>query len=161
MGPKMKLGPPTCAGPAARNASHTPSCSSSGPISGEKNSPQNLVARQPRFLDHANTRVRRAVAQGRQRRSRSSGSPAQNVNALCHLIAMHENGRSPLYWHLTVLIPMQNFDMIVIGSGPAGQRAAIQGAKSGKRSLWWSSAKCVGGACINTGTIPRKPCARP
>ena len=51
---------------------------------------------------------------------------------------------------------MQNFDMIVIGSGPAGQRAAIQGAKSGKRVAVVEQRECVGGACINTGTIPSK-----
>src|ERR1700682_4652912 len=51
---------------------------------------------------------------------------------------------------------MQTFDMIVIGSGPAGQRAAIQGAKSGKRGAVVERRECVGGACINTGTIPSK-----
>src|SRR6202048_4961498 len=51
---------------------------------------------------------------------------------------------------------MQSFDMIVIGSGPAGQRAAIQGAKSGKRVAVVERREVVGGACINTGTIPSK-----
>jgi NAD(P) transhydrogenase len=51
---------------------------------------------------------------------------------------------------------MTSFDMIVIGSGPAGQRAAIQGAKSGKRVGVVERRECVGGACINTGTIPSK-----
>src|SRR6266404_5897210 len=51
---------------------------------------------------------------------------------------------------------MQTFDLIVIGSGPAGQRAAIQGAKSGKRVVLIESRAVLGGACINTGTIPSK-----
>jgi NAD(P) transhydrogenase len=51
---------------------------------------------------------------------------------------------------------MQSFDMIVIGSGPAGQRAAIQGAKFGKSVAVVERRECVGGACINTGTIPSK-----
>src|SRR5438046_2715692 len=51
---------------------------------------------------------------------------------------------------------MQTFDLIVIGSGPAGQRAAIQGAKSGKRVALVESREVLGGACINTGTIPSK-----
>src|SRR5689334_2206497 len=51
---------------------------------------------------------------------------------------------------------MQTFDLIVIGSGPAGQRAAIQGAKSGKRVVLVESRAVLGGACINTGTIPSK-----
>src|SRR5579872_3667495 len=53
-------------------------------------------------------------------------------------------------------ILMQTFDLIVIGSGPAGQRAAIQGAKSGKRVALIESREVLGGACINTGTIPSK-----
>jgi NAD(P) transhydrogenase len=51
---------------------------------------------------------------------------------------------------------MQSFDMIVMGSGPAGQRAAIQGAKSGKRVAVVEQRDVVGGACVNTGTIPSK-----
>ena len=51
---------------------------------------------------------------------------------------------------------MQQFDLIVIGSGPAGQRAAIQGAKIGKRVALVEKRDVVGGASINTGTIPSK-----
>jgi NAD(P) transhydrogenase len=51
---------------------------------------------------------------------------------------------------------MQKFDLIVIGSGPAGQRAAIQAAKSGKHVVVVEQREIVGGACINTGTIPSK-----
>jgi len=51
---------------------------------------------------------------------------------------------------------MQTFDLIVIGSGPAGQRAAIQAAKSGKRVALIEKVECMGGVCINTGTIPSK-----
>ncbi len=51
---------------------------------------------------------------------------------------------------------MQTYDLIVIGSGPAGQRAAIQGAKLGKSVALVEKREVVGGACINTGTIPSK-----
>ncbi|MBL8205573.1 MAG: Si-specific NAD(P)(+) transhydrogenase [Blastocatellia bacterium] len=51
---------------------------------------------------------------------------------------------------------MQKYDLIVIGSGPGGQRAAIQGAKLGKRIAVIEKKEVVGGACINTGTIPSK-----
>ena len=51
---------------------------------------------------------------------------------------------------------MQTYDLIVIGSGPAGQRAAIQGSKSGKTVAIVEKREVVGGACINTGTIPSK-----
>ena len=51
---------------------------------------------------------------------------------------------------------MQSYDLIVIGSGPAGQRAAIQGAKFGKGVAVVERRECIGGACINTGTIPSK-----
>ncbi len=51
---------------------------------------------------------------------------------------------------------METFDLLVIGSGPAGQRAAIQGAKYGKKVALVESRELIGGACINTGTIPSK-----
>jgi NAD(P) transhydrogenase len=51
---------------------------------------------------------------------------------------------------------MQAYDLVVIGSGPAGQRAAIQGAKVGKRVALIEKREVVGGACVNTGTIPSK-----
>ena len=51
---------------------------------------------------------------------------------------------------------METYDLIIIGSGPAGQRAAIQGAKSGKRVALIERREVVGGTCINSGTIPSK-----
>jgi len=51
---------------------------------------------------------------------------------------------------------MQKYDLIVIGSGPAGQRAAIQGAKCGRKVAVIEQREIVGGACVNTGTIPSK-----
>jgi NAD(P) transhydrogenase len=46
--------------------------------------------------------------------------------------------------------------LIVIGSGPGGQRAAIQAAKAGKSVAIIEKQLSVGGVCINTGTIPSK-----
>ena len=51
---------------------------------------------------------------------------------------------------------MQAYDLVVIGSGPGGQRAAIQAAKSGKRVAMIEKGVGVGGVCTNTGTIPSK-----
>jgi len=51
---------------------------------------------------------------------------------------------------------MDKYDIIVIGSGPAGQRAAIQAAKFGKRAALVEKMGVIGGAAINTGTIPSK-----
>src|SRR5437763_11991839 len=51
---------------------------------------------------------------------------------------------------------MPDYDLVVIGSGPAGQRAAIQGAKSGKGVTLIEKREVIGGVCINTGTIPSK-----
>ena len=48
------------------------------------------------------------------------------------------------------------YDLLVIGSGPAGQRAAIQGAKLDKRVALVERRAVVGGVCVNTGTIPSK-----
>jgi len=51
---------------------------------------------------------------------------------------------------------MQQYDLVVIGSGPGGQRAAIQAAKCGKRVAMVERHIMVGGVCFNTGTIPSK-----
>jgi NAD(P) transhydrogenase len=48
------------------------------------------------------------------------------------------------------------YDLIVIGSGPAGQRAAVAAAKMHKRAVVVEARSVVGGVCINTGTIPSK-----
>ena len=51
---------------------------------------------------------------------------------------------------------MPHYDMIVIGSGPSGQRAAIQAAKLDKVVAICERRELVGGVCVNTGTIPSK-----
>ncbi len=53
-------------------------------------------------------------------------------------------------------MPEFEYDLLVIGSGPAGQRAAIQGAKLDKRVALIERKAVIGGVCINTGTIPSK-----
>ncbi|GJL51189.1 MAG: NAD(P)(+) transhydrogenase [Nitrospirales bacterium] len=49
-----------------------------------------------------------------------------------------------------------HYDIVVIGSGPAGQKAAIQGAKAGKRVALIEQNREVGGSCVYHGTIPSK-----
>lgn len=49
-----------------------------------------------------------------------------------------------------------DFDLVAIGSGPAGQRAAVQAAKLGHRAAVVEKRRCVGGVCLDTGTIPSK-----
>ncbi|OHV85186.1 Si-specific NAD(P)(+) transhydrogenase [Ensifer sp. LCM 4579] len=51
---------------------------------------------------------------------------------------------------------MTQFDLIVVGSGPAGRRGAIQAAKLGKKVLVIEQGKRVGGVSVHTGTIPSK-----
>jgi NAD(P) transhydrogenase len=51
---------------------------------------------------------------------------------------------------------MEHYDLIVIGSGPAGEKGAAQAAYFGKRVALIERAQDVGGAGINTGTIPSK-----
>jgi NAD(P) transhydrogenase len=50
----------------------------------------------------------------------------------------------------------ERFDLAIIGGGPAGQKAAVQGAKAGKRVIVIEKGKSVGGACVRFGTIPSK-----
>lgn len=51
---------------------------------------------------------------------------------------------------------MEPYDLVVIGSGPAGRRAAVQAAKLGKSVLVVEGRKRVGGVSVHTGTIPSK-----
>ncbi len=51
---------------------------------------------------------------------------------------------------------MEKYDLIVIGSGPAGEKAAIQAAKLGKKVAIIESRGVVGGVCVHTGTLPSK-----
>ncbi|MBS0265786.1 MAG: Si-specific NAD(P)(+) transhydrogenase [Planctomycetes bacterium] len=50
----------------------------------------------------------------------------------------------------------QHFDLIVIGSGPGGEGAAMQAAKHGKRVAVVERGQKVGGSCTHSGTIPSK-----
>ncbi|MCX5724588.1 MAG: Si-specific NAD(P)(+) transhydrogenase [Nitrospirae bacterium] len=52
--------------------------------------------------------------------------------------------------------PDTHYDIAVIGSGPAGQKAAIQGAKAGKRVAVIDREPGIGGGCVYRGTIPSK-----
>ncbi len=79
--------------------------------------------------------------------------------------AFREPGTSPI-WQVSagtgvgrasgVDRAMAEFDMIVIGSGPSGRRAAVQAAKLGRRVLVVERGRRVGGVSVHTGTIPSK-----
>ena len=51
---------------------------------------------------------------------------------------------------------LERYELVVIGSGPAGRRAAIQAAKLGKSVLVVEGRTRVGGVSVHTGTIPSK-----
>ncbi|MBD2896980.1 putative soluble pyridine nucleotide transhydrogenase [Actinomadura sp. RB99] len=51
---------------------------------------------------------------------------------------------------------VNDFDLLVLGSGPGGQRAAIAAAKLGRKVAVVDRREMMGGVCINTGTIPSK-----
>ena len=51
---------------------------------------------------------------------------------------------------------MSQYDLVVIGSGPAGQKAAIAASKMGKKVAVVERSMSVGGACLHHGTIPSK-----
>src|SRR5579875_3774191 len=54
------------------------------------------------------------------------------------------------------LVTVHEFDLLVIGSGPGGQKAAIAAAKLGKRVAVVERPEMMGGVCLQTGTIPSK-----
>jgi NAD(P) transhydrogenase len=51
---------------------------------------------------------------------------------------------------------IERFDLVVIGSGPAGEKGAVQAAYFGRRVALVEKAETVGGACVHTGTLPSK-----
>ena len=57
---------------------------------------------------------------------------------------------------MTAPAPVERYDLVVLGSGPAGQKAAIAAAKLGKRVAIADASLDLGGACVHTGTIPSK-----
>lgn len=54
------------------------------------------------------------------------------------------------------MAPSDTFDLIIIGCGPAGEKAGAQAAYFGKRVAVIERAPNPGGSCINTGTVPSK-----
>jgi NAD(P) transhydrogenase len=57
---------------------------------------------------------------------------------------------------IVTLVNVYDFDVLVIGSGPGGQKAAIAAAKLGRRVVIIERPDMIGGVCLNTGTIPSK-----
>jgi NAD(P) transhydrogenase len=53
-------------------------------------------------------------------------------------------------------MPQPTYDLVIIGSGPAGQKAAFCAAKQGRRVALVERNHDIGGVCIHTGTIPSK-----
>ncbi|RAV13176.1 Si-specific NAD(P)(+) transhydrogenase [Mycolicibacterium sp. GF69] len=54
------------------------------------------------------------------------------------------------------VVGSMEYDLVVIGSGPGGQKAAIAAAKLGKTVAVIERGRMLGGVCVNTGTIPSK-----
>jgi NAD(P) transhydrogenase len=79
------------------------------------------------------------------------------TQAVDHIFADVVNAQvfSPTYGAVT-LATVYDYDVLVLGSGPGGQKAAIATAKLGRRAAVVERRDMVGGVCINTGTIPSK-----
>jgi NAD(P) transhydrogenase len=65
-------------------------------------------------------------------------------------------GRLRLLSSAPTVLPEFHFDLVVIGSGPSGQKGAINAAKMGKKVAVIDKASMIGGVCVHTGTIPSK-----
>ncbi len=65
-------------------------------------------------------------------------------------------GYNPLFKPSLLIEFMQKFDVVILGSGPAGKTAAIQAAKLGRNVAIIDGANDIGGVCVHTGTIPSK-----
>src|SRR6267143_3054563 len=81
---------------------------------------------------------------------------AQRARGNCKPCPCNSSNSRVIYFPPQLTFTMEKYDLIVISSGPAGQRAAIQAAKFGKRVALVEKLEVVGGTAINTGTIPSK-----
>jgi NAD(P) transhydrogenase len=83
--------------------------------------------------------------------------PALGMAAVVHPVLTCSGCRiSSSGVHLFLMSSMQEYDLVVIGSGPGGQKAAIAAAKLGKSVAVIERGLMLGGVCVNTGTIPSK-----
>src|SRR5271169_2514825 len=57
---------------------------------------------------------------------------------------------------LNRMTDIEKFDLVVLGSGPGGEKGAAQAAYFGKRAALIERSPDVGGACVHTGTLPSK-----
>src|SRR3954471_246744 len=63
---------------------------------------------------------------------------------------------NPIFGYAVSMAIETEYDLIVIGSGPGGQKAAVAAAKLGKKVAVVEHRRMLGGVCVNTGTIPSK-----
>src|SRR5580692_1343037 len=89
------------------------------------------------------------------KRQRWQPAPSSGARAAC---SSHGSGEKVATVSLIVYLmgSMREYDIVVIGSGPGGQKAAIAAAKLGKSVAIIERAGMLGGVCVNTGTIPSK-----
>src|SRR5215212_5539705 len=86
----------------------------------------------------------------------SVGSVKSVAPSFCHTRLHSHDVRFGRYKRYGRDMSNTSYDLVVIGSGPAGQKAALNAAKLGKRAAIIDRANSVGGVCIHTGTIPSK-----
>ena len=58
-----------------------------------------------------------------------------------------------------VRMAVYNYDVVILGTGPAGEGAAMNASKYGRKLAVVDSRRVVGGNCTHLGTIPSRPCA--
>ncbi|KAE9041234.1 putative soluble pyridine nucleotide transhydrogenase [Phytophthora rubi] len=82
--------------------------------------------------------------------------PLLRASACAAFISEPAAENKPLGDTLRELRASEHFDLIVIGSGPAGQKCAIDSAKHGKSVAIIDKRDMMGGVCVHTGTVPSK-----
>src|SRR5215510_709304 len=65
-------------------------------------------------------------------------------------------GKLPCASAEAIVAETESFDLVIVGCGPAGEKAGAQAAYFGKRVAIIERASAPGGSCINTGTVPSK-----
>src|SRR3984893_14344112 len=94
---------------------------------------------------------RRMMPQFRCKPCPGSGGELKHATE-CERCGAHTNVAVDISSEMSV----PEYDLIVIGSGPAGQKGAIAAAKAHKRVAVIDRTTMIGGVCVHTGTIPSK-----
>ncbi|CAN0087497.1 unnamed protein product [Phaeothamnion confervicola] len=99
---------------------------------------------------------RQACRAARALRSARGGATVGSGGTSLRKLSSNATAPSPSSGPPEMARASAHFDLIVIGSGPASQKCALESAMRGKRVAIVDKASMLGGVCVHTGTVPSK-----